>query len=309
MKAFHHLLLLLAVALLPSAVDAANPVISEWPVPWEDTRPRDPAVDANGNVWFVGQRGDYIASLDPKTGKFNRFELEKGTGPHNLIVDNRGVWFAGNRKGYIGLLNPATRSIRKFPMPDSEAKDPHTLTFDAEGDIWFTLQASNMVGKLETATGKVYLARLTTPGSRPYGIVIDSKGKPWFNEFGTNKIGTIDPATMKVREYTLPNSGARGRRIEVGTDGTVWYVDYARGTLARLDPASGAVREWETPSGSGSLPYAMARGASGTMWLVETGPQPNRLIGFDPRTSKFVASAEVPSGGSTVRHMIYHAPS
>ncbi len=114
---------------------------------------------------------------------------------------------------------------------------------------------------------------------------------------------------MKVREYTLPEKGARGRRIEIGTDDSVWYVDYARGTLARLDPASGAVREWETPSGSGSLPYAMTRDTSGKMWLVETGPQPNRLVGFDPRTSKFTASAEVPSGGSTVRHMIYHAPS
>ena len=61
--------------------------IMEWSVPWKDTRPRDPYVDPMNRVWFVGQKGDYLAYVDPKDGRFKRFDLEPGTGQHNLVVD------------------------------------------------------------------------------------------------------------------------------------------------------------------------------------------------------------------------------
>jgi streptogramin lyase len=68
-----------------------NPVdITEWNVPWEQTRPRDPYVDQQHRVWFVGQRGDYIAVLDFEGGMFEQYPLDPDTGPHNLIVDKQG---------------------------------------------------------------------------------------------------------------------------------------------------------------------------------------------------------------------------
>src|SRR5687768_13956735 len=147
--------------------------IREWPVPWEDTRPRDPAVDRDGKVWFVGQTGDYVGRLDAASGKFDRFELEKGAGPHNLIVGPDGaIWFAGNRKGYIGRLDPESGAIRKFPMPDAAAGDPHTLVLGPDGDIWFTVQSGSFVGRLNAKSGAVRLVKVPTPGSRPYGIVV-----------------------------------------------------------------------------------------------------------------------------------------
>ena len=67
---------------LLAAEDAAE--ITEWTVPWENTRPRDAYVDGQGRVWFVGQRGDYVAYLEPTTGEFKRYDLEPGTGPITL---------------------------------------------------------------------------------------------------------------------------------------------------------------------------------------------------------------------------------
>ena len=43
----------------------------------------------------------------------------------------------------------------------------------------------------------------------------------------------------------------------------------------------------------------------GRLWLVETGPQPNRLVGFDPKTAAFFSVTPIPSGGQTVRHMFF----
>ncbi len=289
--------------------DTATVQIKEWPVPWEASRPRDPFVDQQGRVWFVGQRTHYAAYLDPTTGEFERFDLGEGTGPHNLIVDPEGiVWFTGNAASHIGKLNPATGEITRIPMPDPAVRDPHTLVLDQSGTIWFTAQFSNHVGKLDRATGEVRLIPVPTPNSRPYGIVVDRQGRPWFNEFGANKIGMIDPTTLELKEYTLPYPNARGRRIAATSDGAVWYADYARGSIGRLDPASGEVKEWPSPGGSRSQPYGMALDSSERIWVVETGSNPNRLVGFDPRTEQYFSVTEIPSGGGAVRHMSYHEP-
>lgn len=281
-------------------------VIQEWNVPWEKSGPRDPAVAPDGRIWFVGQIGNYVARLDPATAKFDRFEIDPGTHPHNVIIDIAGnAWYSGNRNGMIGRIDGKSGAITRYPMPDTTARDPHTLVFDRSGDIWFTVQFGNFVGKLTTATGKVTLVKVLTQGSRPYGIVIDQDNRPWFDLFGTNKIGTVDPKTMVLKEYPLPNPQSRPRRIALTSDGAVWYVDYSVGALGRLDPKTGAIKEWPSPSGKTSLPYAMTVDDRDRIWLVETGPKPNLLVGFDTKTERYLESTPIPSGGGTVRYMVF----
>ncbi|MGH7555154.1 MAG: virginiamycin B lyase family protein [Longimicrobiales bacterium] len=307
---------LLALVAVPLAIASASGLaaqdieIKEWPVPWERTRPRDPFMDAQNRVWFVGQQGNYIAYLVPATDEFKRYEIEAGTNPHNLIVDPRGiVWYAGNRNARIGRLDPATGQIKTFMMPDTAARDPHTLVFDSRGDIWFTVQGGGFIGKLTVASGDVKLIKV--PGGRtlPYGIRMDSQDRPWVVLFGTNKLATVDPKTMELRLIDLPRAETRPRRIEVTSDGMVWYVDYAAGQLGRYNPANGQIKEWLTPGGAGSRPYATATDDVGRIWFVESGAQPNQFVGFDPKTEKFFGITPVPSGGGTVRHMMFHKPS
>src|SRR5258708_12230478 len=57
-----------------------------WATPWDKTRPRDPFVDRTGHVWFVGQVGNYVANLDPKTGEFNPYTIHPRTHPPNPPV-------------------------------------------------------------------------------------------------------------------------------------------------------------------------------------------------------------------------------
>ncbi len=302
--------LLLVVALWPSHLPdpgVTQVQITEWQVPWENTRPRDPYVGPQGRVWFVGQRADYVAYLEPESGEFTRFELDAGAGPHNLIVDGDGdVWYAGNRAVHIGKLDPKDGSITKYPMPDLAARDPHTLVFDHNGDIWFTVQNGGFVGKLDVGTGAVRLIPMPQPATRPYGIVIDPENRPWIAEFGTNKIATVDPATMELREYVLPMEESRPRRLEVTSDGMVWYVDYSLGFLGRLDPTTGSVQNWAAPGGSSARAYGMAVDDRDRLWFVESGPDPNRFVGFDPATQEFFSVTEIESGGGTVRHMYFH---
>ena len=290
--------LALALSLTASqlaAAQAARASASTEPklysTPWDGTRPRDPYADQKGNVWFVGQQGNYIARLDPKSGEFKRYEVDPGTHPHNLVVDKQGmVWFTGNRNGRIVKLDPATGKLTNFMMPDPKVRDPHTMS---------------VVGKLTTATGKVQIWNME-PRSRPYGIVVDSKNRPWFDLFGTNKIGTIDPKSGEFKAYTLPQERSRPRRIAVTPDDVVWYGDYTRGFLGRLDPKTGKVEEWALPSGPASLPYAVTSDDRGRIWLAETGVQPNRLVAFDPAQKKFTETITIAADkANTIRHMTF----
>lgn len=300
-------LLLISGLEVDTAAARADATIQEWPVPWEDSRPRDPHVDQQGRVWFVGQRGNYIAYLSPEDGSFERYEIDEGTHPHNLIIDDAGqVWYAGNRNAHIGRLDPATREITRYEMPDAAARDPHTLVLDPAGDIWFTVQGGNFIGRLATASGDVSLIAVPTERARPYGIRMGADGRAWIALFGTNKLATVDPATMVLEEVALPRPDARARRLEVTSDGDVWYVDYAGGFLGRLQPSTGEFEEWAMPGGAGARPYGTALDADERLWIAESGPNPNRIVGFDTRTRAFVESLEVPSGAGTIRHMYFH---
>lgn len=291
--------------------DAESSVgIEEWTTPWPGTRPRDPFTVDGERVWFVGQAGDYIGWLDVETGEFGRAELQEGDGPHNQIVGPDGmVWYAGNRSAHIGRYDPETGQFLRVDMPDGEPRDPHTLIFDDAGEsIWFSAQGANRIGRLIPGSWEIDVFDVPTEGARPYGITITPDGRVWVALLGTNKLAMVDPEAMQLTEYVLPREGARPRRIGHTTDGRVWYVDYAEGYLGALTPESGAVQEWRAPSAEDSYPYAMAVDALDRIWFVETGPEVNNFVGFDPATESFFSQTPVPSGGSVVRHMQYYAP-
>ena len=283
----------------PPAGDA--PILQEWKVEYCG-RPRDPYVAPDGKVWFVGQAGNYIASLDPATESFRRYEIEDGTNPHNLLVDERGiVWYAGNRNGRIGRLDPKSGAVKTYMT--GEARDPHTLVFDGKGNIWFTSQQSNRVGRLNMETGKYALVTPNESPARPYGIVIDAKGHPWVSLFNTNSVVRIEPETLKLTHYREATPDSRSRRIEVTSDGSVWYVDEPRGYLGRINPADGKVKEYAMPGGADSKPYALTKDGKGRLWISQTGPD-KKLVAFDPKTEKFVSVNDV---SETIRHMMYDA--
>src|SRR5262249_44225455 len=171
----------------------------------------------------------------------------------------------GNHLGLIGKLDPRTGNVTEYRMPDPAAKDPHTLIFDHDGILWFTVQQGNFVGRLDPKSGEVKLVKSPTPNSRPYGMAVNSKNVVFLVEFGAPKVASIDASTMAITEYLLPDPAARPRRIAITPDDLIWYTDYARGFLGRLDPATGKVIEWQSPSGPKSFPYGIVA-AKGALW-------------------------------------------
>ncbi|MEX0885651.1 MAG: hypothetical protein WD009_04350 [Phycisphaeraceae bacterium] len=292
---------------------AADPAIEfhEWPVEWERTRPRDPYVAPDGTVWFVGQQGDYLGHLDPETGEMRRFDLPDGAGPHTVIVDDEGYpWYAGNRDRHIGRLDPTTGDVTRYEMPEG-VDDPHTMGWTSDGRIWFTAQRSGpagWIGRFTPETGEVEAIEVPGRRMRPYGLVVDEDDRPWIAFMGDNAIGTVDPETMQLEIIETPDEASRIRRLALTSDGRVWWVDAAAGYVGVYDPRERTMRQWQSPGGRGASLYAAAVDAEDRLWYVESGPNPNRFIGFDTRTEAFISADEVPSGGGSIRNMVFHEP-
>ena len=277
----------------------------EWTVPTLGQRSRDPIEAPDGTIWWAGQWGNLIGSIDPKTGAMKEYPLPENAKPHTVTLDAAGnVWYTGNKNGTVGKLDPKTGKITEYKMPDPAARDPHSAIFDRKGILWFTLQHSNMVGRLDPKTGDVKLATMKTPGSKPYGIKIDADGVPWVACNGSNCLVKIDPAKMRLTEIKLPGAATHVRRLDIAADGMIWYVNSGRGRLGRYDPKTGDIKEWPSPSGPKSHPYAIAV-IDGIVWYNESRRRPDALVRFDPKTETF-QSWPIPSGkvyAGIIRHM------
>ncbi len=56
-------------------VSELKATIREWDVPTKGAHPHDPAVGADGALWFTEQMVSKIGRLDPKTGAFIATEI------------------------------------------------------------------------------------------------------------------------------------------------------------------------------------------------------------------------------------------
>lgn len=274
----------------------------EWEVPTLGQRPRDPLQSADGTIWWAGMFASLIGRLDPHTGEMHEYQLEAGARPHSIAEDSDGnIWYTGNGNGTVGMLDVKTGAITVYPMPDPNARDPHTNIFNAAGHMWFTLQNSNMLGRLIPDTGEIRLMSMPTQRARPYGIKEDSDGILWIAYNGSHKIARVDPHTWEVTEYSTGTPESRIRRLALTSDDTIYYVDSARGYLGRLNPETGEIKTWPSPSGPASHPYAIEI-IDDIVWYNESGQRPDALVRFDPATERFQSWA-IPSGVGIVRHM------
>ena len=279
---------------------AGSPAVVEYAIPRADAFPHDPAVGADGIVWYTDQRNSFIGRLDPETGAFQDWPTPTpASGPHGITVaPDGGVWYTGNAAGRLGRLDPATGEIREYPTEG--AGDPHTLVVH-RGAVWFTVQQGNGVGRLDPASGDVEVWPVEPASARPYGIVPAPDGTLWVALFGANRLLRIHPDPQPAFESVeLPDSASRPRRLAVDADGVVWYTDYPRGKIGRYDPGDGSFDELDTPTPDGQ-PYGIAIGPDGRLWYDEASS--GLMVALDPGTRE-QETVRIPTPNAIVRHMV-----
>ena len=274
----------------------------EWQVPTLGQRSRDPLQRPDGTIWWNGQFISLIGRLNPDHRRDEGVHARPGVeAAQHRRRRRRQHLVSRQRQRHDRQVRPGTGEITVFPMPDPAARDPHTGIFDKDGTLFFTLQQSNMVGRLVPSTGEIKLITLADaalPALRPQaglegrrlgGLQRRRQDRPHEpRDHGSARVPAARPGVA------LAPAGRHQRRHGV-------VRQLALGRLGRLNPATGEVKEWRSPSGEKSHPYAIEV-IDDVIWYNESGQRPDALVRFDPKTERFQSWA-IPSGVGIIRHM------
>ena len=155
---------------------------------------------------------------------------------------------------------PATRAVvTEFELPWALV-NVHDVAGDADGAIWFTINRSPFIGRLDPATGKVTSFRIPKqppmtktpflpyehadpPGIHPgaHWIQVDHHtGLVWFSDTWAMALGRLDPRTGDIQ---MVNTGLHGN-VALSSDGlSIWRTH--RGSILQYDTKT--VMETGTP--------------------------------------------------------------
>ncbi|HVA34098.1 MAG TPA: hypothetical protein VNG31_08125 [Candidatus Baltobacteraceae bacterium] len=182
-------------------------------------------------------------------------------------------------------------TFTEFTIPSANS-EPYGITTGPDGNLWFTEQAANKVGRI-TTTGKITEFAVPSSSSGPAGIVTGPDGNLWFAESAASKVASITTAGTIV-EFPTITANSVPFNIANAPDGNLWFTEQ-RGNIAKITTA-GAVTEYAVPTGGYAYtnPYGITTGPDGALWFTElTGNDIGRIT-----TAGSLTQYPVPTVGS-----------
>lgn len=171
-------------------------------------------------------------------------------------------------------MSSAQQAITYFPLSTPGA-GPNAITPGPDGNLWFTQQLANRIGKISTTGVILGDFPIPTPGSSPTSIVTGPDGNLWFTEQNVGKIGRI-AVDGTITEFTLATYPAgnpitpRPYAITSGPNGTLWFTD-SSGYIGVFTPPTGtSLAVTQFPS-LNNLIYGITSGPDGNIWFTDQG--------------------------------------
>src|SRR5579884_2431095 len=210
--------------LVPNFTDPAASMWHQWTAPTANAAPFDLAFDGRGHLWFTEILANAIGEFDLATQQITETPTPSSNskpygiaGPDPLKGE---MWFTENNSNVarIGSFVPPTNgalntgNIKEYlTNSGSTAVTPHLLTFDANGNIWWTEGMDRDIGRLVINKAKSGTSKGVTEYTVPYpdsacpnandcathisGIGVDSSGTVWFDDSLTARVGSFTPST------------------------------------------------------------------------------------------------------------------
>lgn len=238
-------------------VDARTGEYTTFTPPMKIGRTMDDGEDSAGNIWLAG---DNIVKFDPRTSKFEEFEIPKVSTPsknyqrnlgnvtqegqkefwsraYALALDSKdNVWYTAYDVGYLARLNPKTRETKMYQVPDSIMIKG--IGVGPDDTVWAGDFVAGTLVKLDPNTGQTELYRPPTRFAEFYTAVAGKDGKIWLSDFTGSHMTRFNPATKEFTEFPLPAPDGMVRFFGVDPKGNVWYVDFDTGKIGMLEPGN-----------------------------------------------------------------------
>lgn len=217
----------------------------------------------------------YGASLRPEDGP--------------VVIDYLSKNFKGEPrpKGAV-IAGPVQASVKEWLLPTPGTR-PHDPAVAPDGSVWYTGQASDMLGRFDPATGQFKEYKLHTQksvgqpyGAGPHGLVADKAGNIWFTAQKGGYVGKLDPKTGDVKKYQMPDPNAKDPHTPIFDQaGTLWFTLQNTNFIGRIIPATGEVKVVRVPTPKAE-PYGIVVNSKGVPFFVEL--MGHRIASIDPKT-------------------------
>lgn len=196
------------------------------------------------------------------------------------------VWFSERSSpNRVGMVDPRTGTVKDYLLPDPEG-DPHGLTVDKFGHVWWAETDGFVLGELDPKTEKITRTSLTPEGDstlkgRGHTPVLDSKQNMW----------------ISVRDLVRGGTGVTGL---FGRGGTGGGVDEPKDGIARWDRESGKMSLYLHPT-DGSRPYGMLVDKNDNIWTALS--QGCGVARFEPTTAKWTTFLSPTGNNCQIRRL------
>ena len=260
---------------------------------------RDVGCNADGTVWFCGQRDGTLNLLDPRDGGLKVVALGQGAAPHGVVIGPDGAaWVTEGGQNSIARVDPKDHKVQLWKLNGGPSyANLNTLVFDKQGTLWFTGQGG-VIGRFEPKTEKMQVWDAPR-GNGPYGIALTPQGTVWYVSLAGNYLAEIDRATGTPRIVEPPTPQQGARRVWSDSQGRLWISEWNSGNVSMHDPKEGSWKKWKLP-GERPRCYSVYVDDRDAVWLTDFAA--NAIVRFDPKTETFVSFPSDKSGAN-VRQM------
>jgi streptogramin lyase len=140
--------------------------------------------------------------------------------PHGPSSCGGNVWFAENTANRVAFVT-TSGAVSEFDIPEP-ATQPFSTICAPDGGVYFTLNAANKIGRIDTTTQEITTWPIPTANSMPKGISLSSTGV-CFAESNVNKIGCMPLMGGPMTEDPVPVRGSAPNKLVYGPDGGIWF--------------------------------------------------------------------------------------
>jgi streptogramin lyase len=299
---------------------------TEFSIPTPNSQPDEIDVGPDGNLWFAEILGNKIGRITP-TGEITEFVVPTPNSRPTVVAPgpDGNVWFTergtaavtattspGKKVGRVVL---ATGQVEEFTLPTTvllpslgpdQGRRPLGITAGSDGNMWFTEERMNQIGRIVPATGEITEFKLPdfTFRRQPFEITSGPDGNLWFTEAFGNRIGRIT-TDGEITEFEVPTPNSTPNTIRRGPDPnaatdcafqrdqlgkskfdlryggfgkcvarlattkTLWFTETNANRIAQIT-TDGDVFEFAVPTPP-RLPIGITHGPDGAIWFAENG--------------------------------------
>ena len=227
---------------------------------------------------------EYYLPLDPELDANNR--ARRAQEPYFDADGN--VWYTDRSiPNRIGRVDPRTGDFKDYVLPDPSA-DPHGLTVDAEGHVWWAETRGFHLGRLDPRTGTMTRYPMDSTGTyngRGHTPITDSSGKVWYTVIGGDMIGKWDRSTERTTVWKVPTEGAAPYGITRDQNDNIWFAEFRRCKIAKFDPVTQRFTEYPAPTQPCTI-RRLGIDSTGIVWYRAFS---HGILGkLDPQTGEIV---------------------